>query len=213
MVDSGGTVLRLGGLYHLRRGAHNYWVCSGKSPFASSPDGLINLIHYDDAAEAVLCALKEKPCGGEGKKRQLYLVTDGVPISRKEIWYKKTIDLLHARPGKQVHAFLRSAAARRNPSFSSFSEPEFQGSGLDGKRYIVSRAKEELGKKSESKIKVQTHRHSFFVLFRLDPQAQELLLVHAGVVRVRGGGPAVAAARLTKSESLIQSVFSSSSVP
>ncbi len=109
VVDSGGTVLRLGGLYHLRRGAHNYWVCSGKSPFASSPDGLINLIHYDDAAEAVLCALKEKPCGGEGKKRQLYLVTDGVPISRKEIWYKKTIDLLCARSGKLVHAFLSAA--------------------------------------------------------------------------------------------------------
>ena len=58
----------------------------------------------------------------------------------------KAIDLLCARSGKQVHVFLRSAAARRNPSFSSFSEPEFQGSGLDGKKYIVSRAKEELGK-------------------------------------------------------------------
>ncbi len=210
MLESGGTVLRLGGLYHLRRGAHNYWVCSGKSPFASSPDGLINLIHYDDAADAVLCALKEKPGGEEGRKRQLYLVTDGVPISRKEIWYKKTIDLLCARSRKLVHVFLRSSAARRNPSFFSFSEPEFQGSGLDGKRYIVSRAKEELGKKSESTIKVQTHRHLNFCPFQVGPPSTR-------------ASPRSCWSRSRprrrfrccsyKSQSLIQSVFSSSSVP
>ncbi len=133
VVDSGGTVLRLGGLYHLRRGAHNYWVCSGKSPFASSPDGLINLIHYDDAADAVLCALKEKPGGEEGRKRQLYLVTDGVPISRKEIWYKKTIYLLCARSGKLVHVFCPQRCSQEEPLLLLLGRARVPGLGIGRK--------------------------------------------------------------------------------
>ena len=54
----GGIVLRFGGLYTLTRGAHNFWLSGKISESKSSPNGLINLIHYDDAAEAVMSAFK-----------------------------------------------------------------------------------------------------------------------------------------------------------
>ena len=78
----GGTVIRLGGLYHLESGAHNFWAKGGAFP--SKPAGLINLVriqfnatsscttllvlifqkillqqvHYADAASAVVLALQ-----------------------------------------------------------------------------------------------------------------------------------------------------------
>ena len=54
----GGIVFRLGGLYTLKRGAHNNWLSGETSKSNSSPNGLINLIHYDDAAKAIITALK-----------------------------------------------------------------------------------------------------------------------------------------------------------
>ena len=48
----GGACLRLAGLYNLDRGAHNFWLTSGKD-VAGREDGIINLLHYDDAAGAV----------------------------------------------------------------------------------------------------------------------------------------------------------------
>jgi len=47
----GGIVLRLAGLYTLNRGAHNFWLSDKVLESPSSPNGLINLIHYDDAAQ------------------------------------------------------------------------------------------------------------------------------------------------------------------
>ena len=77
----GGIVIRLGGLYHLESGAHNFWAKGGAFP--SKPAGLINLVriqfnatsscttflvlicpillqkvHYADAASAVVLALQ-----------------------------------------------------------------------------------------------------------------------------------------------------------
>ena len=80
-LQAGGTCLRLSGLYNLQRGAHNYWITSGKE-IASSPDGLINQVHYDDAAGACLSAVKAGPEKCSGK---VFLVSDSHPITRKEI--------------------------------------------------------------------------------------------------------------------------------
>lgn len=79
--EAGGCVLRLAGLYTLDRGAHNYWLTSGK-PITGPPDGLINLLHYDDAAGACLAALKAGPSVCKGKN---FLISDGNPLSRKGI--------------------------------------------------------------------------------------------------------------------------------
>ena len=51
-----GAVIRLSGLYNLNKGPDVYWLKSGK-PIEGAADGLINMIHYDDAASAVIAAL------------------------------------------------------------------------------------------------------------------------------------------------------------
>jgi nucleoside-diphosphate-sugar epimerase len=79
--QSGGCNLRLAGLYSLQRGPHNYWLTSGNR-VSGGPDGIINMLHYDDAASACLAALKAGPgvCNGQN-----FLISDGNPISRKGI--------------------------------------------------------------------------------------------------------------------------------
>eukprot|EP00747_Dinoflagellata_sp_TGD_P078328 gnl/TRDRNA2_/TRDRNA2_160012_c1_seq1.p1 gnl/TRDRNA2_/TRDRNA2_160012_c1~~gnl/TRDRNA2_/TRDRNA2_160012_c1_seq1.p1 ORF type:complete len:337 (-),score=69.26 gnl/TRDRNA2_/TRDRNA2_160012_c1_seq1:6-1016(-) len=77
VIDKGGTVLRFAGLYDIDRGPHTYWLKTGvvKGP----PDGLINMLHYDDAAAAALAALKQTSRG------EVMVVADGSPVSRKGI--------------------------------------------------------------------------------------------------------------------------------
>jgi nucleoside-diphosphate-sugar epimerase len=77
VTGAGGTVVRLAGLYLLERGAHNAYlktdVVSGR------PDGLINQVHYRDAASAVVAALMS---GGKGNT---LLVADEAPLTRERI--------------------------------------------------------------------------------------------------------------------------------
>ena len=118
VISVGGCVLRFGGLYTLARGAHNYWLNTGNPPFSSSPDGLINLIHYDDAADAVIAAMQKPEASGE-----TFLVSDGFPISRKNI----------------------TQAGIKNPKFAEKSEPQFTGEPtVDGKKYDNGKVKEKL---------------------------------------------------------------------
>jgi len=113
-LSAGGCALRLGGLYTLTRGAHNYWMrTAGKSEFPSSPNGLINLIHYDDAARAVVLALRASLSG-------LFVASDGEPISRLDI----------------------CRAAKLNVEYANFNVPNFAGQGVDGKKYKVDRIRE-----------------------------------------------------------------------
>ena len=48
---------------------------------ASAPNGLINLVHYDDAASAVLAAFE----AAEDLRQEVFLVSDGAPLRLKEI--------------------------------------------------------------------------------------------------------------------------------
>jgi len=80
VLEKGGCVLRLGGLYSLDIGAHSFYARGGE--IDSKPDGLINFVHYEDAASAVvLCLSSPSKVGGE-----LMVLADGVPISRQQIW-------------------------------------------------------------------------------------------------------------------------------
>jgi len=81
VLEAGGCCLRLAGLYNLQRGAHNFWITSGK-PIGTPKDGLINLLHYDDAAGACLAALRSGPKVCTGKT---FLISDSNPLSRYEI--------------------------------------------------------------------------------------------------------------------------------
>lgn len=80
-TDNGGCSLRLAGLYNINRGAHNYWLLSGKD-VQGREDGIVNLLHYDDAASACLAALKAGPSVVSGKT---FLISDGHPTTRKGI--------------------------------------------------------------------------------------------------------------------------------
>jgi nucleoside-diphosphate-sugar epimerase len=78
VLEKKGYVLRLAGLYTLERGAHNYWLDKGDGSVKGSKDGIINLLHYDDAAGACLAALKtDKDIGGS-----VFLISDGHPTTR-----------------------------------------------------------------------------------------------------------------------------------
>ena len=80
--DAGGCVVRLSGLYHATRGAHMYFL---KSPeLKSGAAGLVNLVHYEDAASAVAAALVAQ-LEGRTEGGEVFLATDGVPVSRRDM--------------------------------------------------------------------------------------------------------------------------------
>ena len=118
-VAKSGVVMRFGGLYTRNRGAHNFWLKSDRKAFSSAPNGLINLIHYDDAASLVLAALLDPTTKG-----QLYLASDGLPISRIGI----------------------CQAALKCPDYKDCSVPDFGGDSslVDGKKYDPSKVKSQL---------------------------------------------------------------------
>lgn len=77
VLSVGGSVVRLSGLYHETRGAHAYFLRQGTSPGYGG--GLVNQIHYDDAASLCVAALLR------GQKGQVFLGCDGVPLTREAI--------------------------------------------------------------------------------------------------------------------------------
>lgn len=81
VLSNGGCCLRLAGLYTLDRGAHNFWLTSGKD-VTGRADGIINQLHYDDAAGSVIAALAAGPTIVSGN---VFLISDGHPMTRKEI--------------------------------------------------------------------------------------------------------------------------------
>ena len=77
ILNRGGSVIRLAGLYTVDRGPHSYWLKSGE--IKGDPEGTINMLHYEDAAAVCLKAL-ESPL-----RNQIYLASDDYPVSRQEI--------------------------------------------------------------------------------------------------------------------------------
>ena len=77
VLAAGGCVVRLAGLYLEDRGAHNYWLTQDE--IAQRPDGLINQIHYRDAANCAVAALLT------GSPGEAYLAADDQPLTREQI--------------------------------------------------------------------------------------------------------------------------------
>jgi len=119
VLGNQGCVVRLGGLYTVTGGAHNYWLQGGQFP--AKPAGLINLVTYEDAALAVVKTLENPDkVGGE-----IFLVSDGVPISRQEI--------VNAAAENKIYAGKNDAV-------------EFTGGeGVDGKKYNSGKIRKLLG--------------------------------------------------------------------
>jgi nucleoside-diphosphate-sugar epimerase len=72
-----GVLVRLAGLYDEERGPHRVFLRQRRSPRRG--DGLLNLIHYDDAAGLCVAALDR------GDPGAVYLGCDGRPITRREL--------------------------------------------------------------------------------------------------------------------------------
>ncbi|KAJ1625467.1 hypothetical protein T492DRAFT_1039451 [Pavlovales sp. CCMP2436] len=106
VLEAGASVLRLAGLYTDERGAHNFWLSQEKVDQWGG--GLINLLHYEDAASGSLAALKAK------LGPRVLLLGDDVPLTRSQI----------------VDAALKSSlyAGMKAPIFT-------KDSGAMGKRY------------------------------------------------------------------------------
>jgi len=116
-----GISIRFGGLYTKSYGVHHFWLKGGRRQLSSAPNGFINLIHYDDAARAVVAALVSP----KTESGRLYLAGDGAPIRRTDI----------------------CQLATKIPEFKDCQLPEFVGDAalVDGKKYDSSKIKAELG--------------------------------------------------------------------
>jgi nucleoside-diphosphate-sugar epimerase len=77
LLSAGAVVVRLAGLYDHHRGPHRVYLRTPTSP--RRPDGLISLIHYDDAAGLCVRALLR------GRAGAIYLGCDDQPITRQEL--------------------------------------------------------------------------------------------------------------------------------
>jgi len=123
VLEAGGCVVRLGGLYTIESGAHNFWLRGGEFP--AKPNGLINLVHYKDASSAVVRCL-ENPTKVSG---EVFLVSDGSPISRQDIV---------------------NAACCHEKFAGKASEVKFTGDDtVDGKKYVSAKIRSLLGWKPE----------------------------------------------------------------
>ena len=122
VIALGGCALRLAGLYTKERGAHNYWLekCQ-ESGVQGRPDGIINLLHYDDAASACLSALKVGPTVNA---KRTFIISDGHPTTRQGI----------------------CESALKCSDYAHYSMPRFLGpeDGLKGKIYDGSKSNDAL---------------------------------------------------------------------
>lgn len=58
MLGREGSVVRLAGLYTENRGPHTFWFkrASQGLPIETNADGVINMLHYEDAASVTIQA-------------------------------------------------------------------------------------------------------------------------------------------------------------
>ncbi|MCO5547478.1 hypothetical protein L7F22_000928 [Adiantum nelumboides] len=79
VLQVGGTVVRLAGLYisSHERGPHAYWAKKGIVD--ARPDHILNLIHYEDAASLCVTILKK------GFRKEVFMGCDNHPLSRQEV--------------------------------------------------------------------------------------------------------------------------------
>lgn len=138
-----GKIMRLAGLYNSNRGPHTYWLKSqSPTPIDGSSDGLINMIHYEDAASACIQAL----ANFHNNDMKVYLACDDKPVTRKEICESALASGIfpeHRMPtfksefgprGKVCNGALTRKAlnwAPRYTSFTSYMRCTIGGAALD----------------------------------------------------------------------------------
>ncbi|KAG2493226.1 hypothetical protein HYH03_008642 [Edaphochlamys debaryana] len=143
VIEGGGNVLRLVGLYHANRGAHTFFIKQGT--VARPADYLVNLLHYEDAAGMAAAILRGD---GSGPFRgRVFLGTDGHPISfgdmveacfssgvfpRVPVAFTGTFPENGQGRGKRVdNSASRAALGGWAPRYASFASFMAQGQGKD----------------------------------------------------------------------------------
>lgn len=110
-MKNGGTVIRLAGLYNLNRGAHNYWLVNSGGKVKGRADGIINQLHYDDAANICLTASLLSSSSSSNDKIEsisgkIFLASDGNPMTRKQICESALKAKYYQSKGYEVPEFL-----------------------------------------------------------------------------------------------------------
>ena len=115
------VVLRLSGIYGPGRGHLFQQMLRGEATLAGDGSRLLNMIHRDDAASAIVAALQR------GRPGEVYNVTDDFPVSQKEFL-----------------GFLADSLGRPMPGTSA-DAPLNRKRGMTSKRVSNLRLKSELG--------------------------------------------------------------------
>jgi hypothetical protein len=87
VLDAGGCVVRLVGLYHRTRGAHTFFLKQGE--VARFGGYIVNLIHYEDAASLTGAILRgqgsENQGSSDGYRSKVFLGCDNIPVSFEDM--------------------------------------------------------------------------------------------------------------------------------
>jgi nucleoside-diphosphate-sugar epimerase len=115
--DSPWTILRLAGIYGPGRVPRIADVIAGR-PIASPPEGFLNLIHVEDAAEAVIAAWSRA-------QRRLYVVADDSPVVRGD-FYREIARRCNAPPPRFVEPDADAPARQRAESNKRIRNQRFK---------------------------------------------------------------------------------------
>lgn len=128
VLEAGGTVVRLVGLYHATRGAHTFFLRQGK--VARPGSYTVNLIHYEDAAALCVAALAGG-ASGEAFRGRVFLGADGHPVTFAAMMeatlasgkFQGTVEFTGAEgpvKGKRVENAATRAALGWQPVYTSY---------------------------------------------------------------------------------------------
>lgn len=84
VLQAGGNVVRLVGLYHRTRGAHTFFLRMGQVERWGG--SVVNLIHYEDAARLAVAVLRGDRCDGPGGYRgRVFVGSDNHPLTFQDM--------------------------------------------------------------------------------------------------------------------------------
>lgn len=144
MIKREGSVIRLAGLYTVDRGPHTFWIKSGEVD--NNADGMVNLLHYEDAADVCVEALIN------GKPSTIYLASDDEPVTRENLCkaavasgtipnaVMPTFSSPTGPPGKIIDSSLTKEKLKWTPKYRSFQEYMY---GLGGVEYKMGKTMKE----------------------------------------------------------------------
>ena len=137
MIKREGSVIRLAGLYTVDRGPHTFWIKNGEVD--SNADGMVNLLHYEDAADVCVEALVS------GKPGMIYLASDDEPVTRENLCKAAvasgsiqnaempTFASQTGAPGKIIDSSLTKEKLKWSPKYPSFQEYMYRLGGIEYK--------------------------------------------------------------------------------